>query len=180
MKSRAILISLCAVMLVAGLGYLWRNSSGLQEVPDITLVTTTGERIALAGMRGEPLLVTFWATTCSTCMEEMPHLIDLYHELSPRGLNVIGIAIFYDPPNRVLAMQESSSIPYTIALDIDANASRAFGDVGLTPTTFLIAPDGRVVYQKTGNMDMDKVRSEILAMLKPAQTSHPASVGGDS
>lgn len=167
-------------MLVAGLGYLWRNSSGLQEVPDITLVTTTGERIALAGMRGEPLLVTFWATTCSTCMEEMPHLIDLYHELSPRGLNVIGIAIFYDPPNRVLAMQESSSIPYTIALDIDANASRAFGDVGLTPTTFLIAPDGRVVYQKTGNMDMDKVRSEILAMLKPAQTSHPASVGGDS
>jgi peroxiredoxin len=180
MKSRRALISLCAVTLVAVLAYLWQKSSGLEEVPDITVVTTTGERIALASMRGKPLLVTFWATTCSTCMEEMPHLIDLYHELSPRGLNVIGIAIFYDPPNRVLAMQESRSIPYTIALDIDANASRAFGDVGLTPTTFLIAPDGRVVYQKTGSMDMNKVRSEILAMFNRVQTPHPASAGGNS
>lgn len=180
MKSRTVLISLCAVMLVAVLGYLWRKSSGLEEVPDITVVTITGERIALAGMRGEPLLVTFWASTCSTCLEEMPHLIDLYHELSPRGLKIIGIAIFYDPPNRVLAMQESRRIPYTIALDIDAHASRAFGEVGLTPTTFLIAPDGRVVYQKTGGMDMNRVRNEILAMLKPAQTSRPASAGGDS
>ena len=180
MKSRTVLISLCAVMLVAVLGYLWRKSSGLEEVPDITVVTITGERIALAAMRGQPLLVTFWASTCSTCIEEMPHLIDLYHELSPRGLKIIGIAIFYDPPNRVLAMQESRRIPYTIALDIDAHASRAFGEVGLTPTTFLIAPDGRVVYQKTGSMDMDKVRKEILAMLKPAQTSRRVSAGGNS
>jgi peroxiredoxin len=180
MKSRTVLISLCALTLVVVLGYLWRKSSGLEEVPDITVVTTTGERIALAGMRGKPLLVTFWATTCSTCLEEMPHLIDLYHELSPRGLKVIGIAIFYDPPNRVLAMQESRSIPYTIALDIEAHASRAFGEVGLTPTTFLIAPDGRIVYRVTGSMDLDKVRNEILVMLKPAQTSRPIPADGNS
>ncbi len=180
MKSRTVLISLCAVTLTTMFGYLWLKSSGLEKIPDITVVTTNGERIALAGMRGEPLLVTFWATTCSTCMEEMPHLIDLYHELSPRGLKVIGIAIFYDPPNRVLAMQKSRSIPYTIALDIDAQASRAFGDVGLTPTTFLIAPDGRVVYQKTGAMDINKVRNEILAMLKSTQDSRPISADGNS
>ena len=180
MKSRTVLISLCAITLAVVLGYLWRKSSGLDKVPDITVVTTTGERIALAEMRGAPLLVTFWASTCPTCMKEMPQLIELYNELSPRGLKVIGIAIFYDPPNRVLAMQQSRSIPYTIALDIDASASRAFGNVGLTPTTFLIAPDGRIVYQKTGSMDMDKVRDKILAMLKPAQSPTPASPGGES
>ena len=131
-------------------------------------------------MRGKPVLVTFWATTCPSCMEEMPHLIDLYHELSPRGLKVIGIAMYYDPPNRVLAVQKSHSIPYTIALDIEAHAARAFGEVELTPTTFLIAPDGRVVYQKTGSMDMDVVRNGILAMLKSVQTSSPASAGNRS
>ena len=177
MKPRIFLISLCAFTLVAVAGYLWLKAAGVEEAPDITVVTTSGERIPLAGMRGNPLLVTFWATTCSSCMEEMPHLIDLYRELSPRGLKVIGIAMYYDPPNRVLAVQKSRSIPYTIGLDIDAHAARAFGDVELTPTTFLIAPDGRVVYQKTGSMNMDRVRNDILGMLKPLQISSPASAG---
>lgn len=168
MKTRTVIISLCALLLASSLAYLWWKPSGPAVTPDITVVTTAGEKISLADMRGKPLLVTFWATTCSTCMKEMPHLIDLYHELSPRGLAIIGIAIFYDPPNRVIAMQESRGIPYTVALDIDAQASRAFGEVGLTPTTFLIGPDGRVVYHKTGSMDMGKVRSEILAMLGPS------------
>jgi peroxiredoxin len=180
MKTRTALIILCAVMLAAVSVFLWKSSSGLDEVPDITVVTTTGERIALAGMRGKPLLVTFWATTCPSCMEEIPHLVDLYHELSPRGLKIIGIAMSYDPPNRVLAMRESRSIPYTIAFDIDAHAARAFGDVELTPTTFLIAPDGRVVYQKTGNMDMHKLRNDILSMLKTSPTRPPASAGNHS
>ncbi|MGB7933268.1 MAG: TlpA disulfide reductase family protein [Gammaproteobacteria bacterium] len=177
MRPGTALISLCAITLVAMSGYLWLKSAELEEVPDITVVTTSGERIALAGMRGKPLLVTFWATTCPSCMKEMPLLIDLYHELSPLGLKVIGIAMYYDPPNRVLAMQASRSIPYTIALDIDARAARAFGDVELTPTTFLIAPDGRVVYQKTGGMDMDRLRNDILAMLRSSPTSPPVSAG---
>jgi peroxiredoxin len=178
MRPGTVLISLCAIMLVAVSGYLWLKSAEPEEVPDITVVTTSGERIALAGMRGKPLLVTFWATTCPSCMKEMPQLIDLYHELSPLGLKVIGIAMYYDPPNRVLAMQASRSIPYTIALDINAHAARAFGDVELTPTTFLIAPDGRVVYQKTGSMDMDWLRNDILAMLRSSPTSLPVSAGG--
>ena len=180
MKPRTLLISLCAITLVAVSGYLWQKSGELAEAPDITVVTTTGERIPLAGLRGKPLLVTFWATTCPSCMEEMPHLIDLYHELSPRGLKVIGIAMFYDTPNRILAVQKSHGIPYTIALDIDARAARAFGDVELTPTTFLIDPDGRVVYQKTGSMDMDRVRNGILAMLGPLPASSPVSAGNHS
>jgi len=180
MRPGTFLFGLCAIMLVAAAGYLWPWSAGLEELPDITVVTTSGERIALAGMRGKPLLVTFWATTCPSCMKEMPHLIELYHELSPLGLKIIGIAMSYDPPNRVLAVQEARSIPYTIALDIDAHAARAFGDVELTPTTFLIAPDGRVVYQESGSLDMDRLRNGILAMLRTSQTSPPVSADGHS
>ena len=180
MRPGTVLIGLCAITVIAVAGYLGLKSAGLEEVPDITVVTTRGERIALAGMRGKPLLVTFWATTCQSCMKEMPQLIDLYHELSPLGLKVIGIAMYYDPPNRVLAIQKSRSIPYTIALDIGAHAARAFGDVELTPTSFLIAPDGRVVFQKTGSMDMDRLRNGILALLRSSPTSPPVSAGGHS
>jgi peroxiredoxin len=180
MKFRIVLISLGVVMLLSGLAYqLWKSSS-LREIPDIRLVTTRGERIELAHLRGKPLLVTFWATTCTTCMEEMPHLIDLYHELSPRGLQVIGIAMFYDPPNRVLAVQDARKIPYTIALDIDAEASRAFSDVELIPATFLFAPDGRLVYHKVGAVDINKLRDEILAIPGSGPTPRAASPGSGS
>jgi peroxiredoxin len=180
MNFRTALVGLGVSTLLSALAYQLWNPAGLREVPDITLVTTRGERIALENLRGEPLLVTFWASTCTTCMEEMPHLIDLYHELSPRGLKIIGIAMFYDPPNRVLAVQDARNIPYTIALDIDAQASRAFGDVNLTPTTFLIGPDGRIVYHKVGAMDMDELRSAILPMLGAGTSSQAAATGSVS
>jgi peroxiredoxin len=180
MKFRSAMVSLSVLALLSVLAYQQWNPPGLREMPDITLVTTRGEKIAMGNLRGKPLLVTFWATTCTTCMEEMPHLIDLYHELSPRGLQVIGIAMFYDPPNRVLTLQDMRHIPYTIALDIDAQASRAFGDVESTPTTFLFAPDGRVVYRKLGAMDPDKVRDEILAMPGSAPSPGAAATGSGS
>jgi peroxiredoxin len=181
MNPRATLTGILAVTLAAMLGYLEWKSSGLDNVPDITVVSTKGEKLPLAHMRGKPLLVTFWASTCSICIEEMPNLIDLYREFSRQGLRIIAIDIFYDPPSLALAMQKSRNIPYTIALDSDARAARAFGDVGVTPTTFLIAPNGRVLYQKAGRINMQRVRDDIITMLKPAQAPHepglPAGAG---
>ena len=107
------------------------------------------------------MLVTFWATTCSSCVREIPHLIRLYDELAPQGLEIIGIAMDYDPPNRVLAMRKARNMPYPVALDIHADAARAFGNVRLTPTSFLIAPDGRIAYRKIGRMDMARLREDI-------------------
>ena len=165
MKTREALITLFAVALLGTLAWLWFAPAGLKTSPDISLMTIKGEEIQLASLRGKPLLVTFWATTCPGCIKEMPHLIELYDELAPQGLEIIGIAMDYDPPNRVLAMSKARNIPYPIALDIHADAARAFGNVRLTPTSFLIAPDGRIVYQKTGTINMVRLREDILGML---------------
>ena len=82
----------------------------------------------------------------------------------------------YDPPNQLLAMRNAKKIPYPIALDINADAARAFGNVRLSPTSFLIAPDGRIVYQKLGEMSLPKLRQDILDMLQPSQAGqHPAT-----
>ena len=165
MKTREALITLFAVTLLGALAWLWFAPASLKTSPDISLLTIKGEEIQLAGLQGKPVLVTFWATTCPGCIKEIPHLIELYDELAPQGLEIIGITMDYDPPNRVLAMSKARNIPYPIALDIHADAARAFGNVRLTPTSFLIAPDGRIVYQKTGTINMTRLREDILGML---------------
>ena len=114
---------------------------------------------------GRPVLVTFWATTCASCVKEIPHLAELYREFSPRGLEMIAIAMAYDPPNHVLAMRDARAIPYPIALDIEGTAARAFGNVRLTPTSFLIGPDGRIVQHNTGELDLADVHGQIRSLL---------------
>ena len=162
------LLTLLAIALPVTLGWLLFAPDVLRTSPDISLLDLDGNELHLADYRGRPLLVTFWATTCTGCVREIPHLIELYRELAPQGLEIIGVAMNYDPPNHVLAMRDARRIPYPIALDIHADAARAFGDVRLTPTTFLIAPDGRIVYWRSGELDLDKLRADIIGLLQQA------------
>jgi len=170
MKLRVIFIILFAATLLGTLTVLWLLPDGPKDSPDITLLTIDGEDLSLASLRGKPLLLTFWATSCPGCIKEMPHLIKLYDELSPQGLEIIGIAMSYDKPSNVLSMRKARNIPYPVVLDINGDAARAFGNVRITPTSFLIAPDGRIVSRKTGTMDIPKLRMNILAMLDQAST----------
>jgi peroxiredoxin len=169
-------MTLLVLLLIAAAGYFRFLPPRLDHVPDISLLSVDGEQLRLPAYRGRPLLVTFWSVTCPSCIREIPHLIELYRELAPQGLEIIGIATAYDPPNQVLEMRKSRGMPYPISLDIDADAARVFGDVRVTPTTFLIAPDGRVVQRKIGKLDMPALRREILAMLAQAQGPIPEPV----
>ncbi len=153
------------ILAVAFVLWLWISPSGLSQAPDIKLSITDGRVIDLQQLRGKPVLVTFWATSCIGCVREMPHLITLYNELADEGLEIIGIAMPYDPPNQVVNMIAERQIPYPIAIDIEGNAVNAFGDVLVTPTSFLIAPDGRITKHTIGEMDMTELRNKILSML---------------
>jgi len=169
--------SLSGLFIAALLGvctYLWLAPGGPRNVPDITLLTIDGEQLPLVELRGKPLLVTFWSTTCSSCISEMPHLIALYEDLASLGLEIVAIAMNYDRPSQVLAMRKARRIPYPVALDINADAARAFGNIRGTPTSFLIDPDGRVVYRKTGALNMDRLRRDIHAMLEQRDSSRLA------
>lgn len=165
MKPKDFLISTFAIVMVAALGYLWFAPSGLKQAPDVEVTTLTGSSLRLSELRGHPVLVTFWATTCPGCVQEMPHLVELHKEFSAQGLQVIGVAMPYDPPQQVVQMVKAKKLPYTIALDSMGTVTRAFGDVNLTPTSFLIDPNGRIVHQKLGELDMAKLRDMIMPML---------------
>lgn len=161
MKRKDLIAGAIALLVVAALGFVWLGPGGVQKAPDVRMTTLKGEELQLSELRGQPVLLTFWATTCPGCLAEMPHLIELHHELAAKGLQIIGVAMSYDPPNQVATLVNKRQVPYHIALDVDGQVARAFGDVRLTPTTFLISPEGRIVRQKIGELDMDEVRPRI-------------------
>ena len=166
MKTKDILIALFALALISSIAYLWLAPSGAQKAPDITLTLITGEKLSLADTRGKPVLVTFWSTSCPGCIKEMPHLVELYNEMHDKGLEIIGIAMPFDRPDFVMEMVKQKQLPYSIAFDIKGEAVRAFGNVQLTPTSFLINKQGKIVKHKIGEMDMTKLHKQIEAILK--------------
>ncbi len=166
---RASLAVLVAAAIAIGIYWLTTASGRLDRRPDITLTTIDGNNFDLATMEGKPLLVNFWATTCTVCMQEMPELIALYNDLAKEGLEIIAIAMPYDPPNRVVEVTKQFKLPYPVALDIRGEAMHAFADVKATPTTFLIAADGRVVGQSVGRTDFGLLRREILELLEDSK-----------
>ena len=165
MKTKQILISLFAMTLLGSIAYLWNAPSGAQQAPNITLQLIDGQELNLSSLKGKPVLITFWATSCPGCIKEMPHLIELYNEMHEQGLEIIGIAMPYDRPDYVMEMVKRQKVPYRIAFDLKGEAVRAFGKVSLTPTTFLIDNNGRIVKKKIGEIKMDIWKNRINLIL---------------
>lgn len=164
-KTKDILITLFAILILSSISYLWVAPSGALQAPNITLQLTDGKKLKLDSLRGKPVLITFWATSCPGCINEMPHLIELYQELHAKGLEIIGIAMPYDRPDYVMEMITQKKVPYLIAYDLKGDAIQAFGNVSLTPTTFLIDDQGKIVKKKIGEMKMDVWKQRIISIL---------------
>ena len=164
-KNKQYLTVLLIALIVSAVGFFFATNFSSQA-PNISLNTIDGEKIALQTLRGKPTLLTFWATDCPGCIKEIPHLKALHRDYTDKGVSIIAVAMYYDRPDNVIAMSKQKQLPYKIALDPMAEASKAFGDVRLTPTTFLIAPDGSIAMQKLGEFDEDDMRARLDHMLE--------------
>lgn len=165
MKIKDRLLGLLLLALISAGLWIGFNKTAA-PAPRVTFTTITGKKIALHELRGKPVLVTFWATDCPGCIAEIPHLVELYRDYHGRGLEIIAVAMYYDPPNHVVTFTKDNALPYAVALDLQADHARAFGDVRLTPTTFLITPEGSIALQKIGTFDPDDMKTRIEALLK--------------
>ena len=127
--------------------------------PAVTFTTLEGQPIALESLRGKVVLVNFWATSCPGCIKEMPGMVETYQQYKNKGFEIIAVAMSYDPPNYVLNFVQTRQLPFPVALDIDGAHARAFGNVQLTPTSFIIGKDGAVLEQKIGELDFVKLKA---------------------
>jgi len=155
---------LLAGLLITGL-WFWQTGS-ITPAPDVSFTTITGKKIELVKLQGTPVIVTFWATDCPGCIKEIPHLIELYNQFHPQGLEIIAVAMYYDPPSHVVEMTKAKRIPYDVALDLKAEHAYAFGQVQLTPTTFLISSTGTIIKQKTGEFDIKDMKLQLENLFK--------------
>ena len=136
-----------------------------QSVPRVTFTSIKGEKLATADLRGRVVLVNFWATDCAVCLKEMPQLVRTYEKYRKDGLELIAVAMAYDPPNYVLHYTEKNALPFKVALDPMGEAAKAFGDVKLTPTTILIDKRGNMVWRIIGEPDFAKLDALIESKL---------------
>ncbi|MDB5958956.1 MAG: hypothetical protein JWP59_250, partial [Massilia sp.] len=129
-----------AVLAIAGIGYA--TFARTAPAPDVTFISINGEKISTQSLRGKVVMVNFWATSCTTCVHEMPAMVDTYNKFKDQGLEFVAVAMKYDPPNYVLNYAQTRKLPFKVALDSGGDLARSFGDVALTPTTFVIGKDG--------------------------------------
>lgn len=158
-----LLMRFVIVLLIAFFGLvLWAGFSKDNTIANTSEFTTiTGDKLALKDLRGKPVLITFWATTCGSCMAEIPHLIDLYNRFHPRGFELIAVAMSYDPPNQVVQLAKDKGLPYSIALDINGDHANAFGGVYATPTTYLIDKEGKISWETVGMFKPEELAERI-------------------
>jgi thiol-disulfide isomerase/thioredoxin len=138
---------------------LFFTFSGGEKAPSVQVSLANGEQIAF-NLPKKPILVNFWATTCPSCVSKMPGLAELKAQLGDR-FEIISISMDYDPASQVDAFIQANPYPFNFVKDTEGALSKAFGDIKLTPTTFLIAPNGNIVYRKIGDSDFEFLRNRI-------------------
>lgn len=77
-------------------------------------------------------------------------MVETYEKYKGQGLEFVAVAMQYDPPNYVLNFTETRKLPFTVAIDSAGDIARQFGDVSLTPTTFVIDKDGKIIKRYVG------------------------------
>jgi peroxiredoxin len=152
-RNRAWIKALMAVVVaaVAAVGYF--SLSSKQTAPEVTFTSLTGEKVSMQSLRGKVVMVNFWATSCTTCVKEMPEMVHTYDKYKEKGLDFVAVAMSYDPPNYVLNYAETRKLPFKVALDPQGELAKSFGDVKLTPTTFVIDKNGNVIKRYLGEPD---------------------------
>ena len=133
--------------------YLGGCGSPPPPAPQAQFAVLSGEKFVTSDLRGKVVLVNFWATSCVSCLKEMPRMIEAYRKFAPRGYEVVAVAMSYDPPNAVAEFTQRRGLPFKIAVDASGDIARSFGNVRVTPTSFLIDKHGRVVAQYVGHPD---------------------------
>src|SRR3546814_6427829 len=95
---------------------IWQFSGSAKAAPNVTFTSLTGEKTTMQDLRGKVVLVKFWATSCVTCIAQMPDTIQYYNNLSPKGFETIAVAMQYDTDNNVQKIvREPVSTPHTHA-----------------------------------------------------------------
>lgn len=137
-----------------------------EAAPDLAYTLLNGQQSRIGAQKGKVLLVNFWATSCSTCVHEMPDIVATYEKFKTQGYDTLAVAMSYDPPAYVANFAQTRQLPFGVAIDNTGSLAKGFGDVRLTPTSVLIDKQGQIVKRYVGAPDfavLHQLIGELLA-----------------
>jgi peroxiredoxin len=137
--------TMMALLLVAGAA-LAKDVSG--PAPDFTLESRSGENIKLSELRGDVVMINFWASWCGPCRKEMPLLDDLQVQYKDYGFTLLGVNVDEDR-DAALKLLEHVPVDFTILFDPESRISELY-NVDAMPSTFLVDRDGKLRYLHRG------------------------------
>ncbi len=138
--------------------------------PKSTFVLINGETSNTDALKGKVFLVNFWATTCTSCVAEMPELASTYQKFASEGFDLVAVAMSYDPPAYVARFAQTRQLPFKVAIDHDGGIAKAWDEVRLTPTSFLVNAKGEIVKRYVGAPDFDALHDLIRDLLAQRDT----------
>jgi|688.fasta_scaffold472574_2 peroxiredoxin len=142
--------------------------AGRDPAPRFGYTLLDGTKAHTDGLRGKVVLVNFWATSCVTCVKEMPALVAAHERFKARGYETLAVAMSYDPPAYVANFAETRRLPFGIVIDNTGAIARAFDDTKITPTTFLLDKRGLIVKRYVGEPDFGELDGLVDKLLAEA------------
>ena len=139
--------------------------SGRDAAPQFEYTLLNGSKGSLQAQRGKVVLVNFWATSCVTCVKEMPQIVATHQKFAARGFDTLAVAMSYDPPAYVANFAQSRQLPFGVVIDNTGAIAKGFSDVQLTPTTFLIDKRGGIAKRYVGEPDFAELQALVEKLL---------------
>jgi cytochrome c-type biogenesis protein CcmF len=178
-RAKAVFIPLALTLVLAILGsVLWRTGDTVsrpvsrrpdrgQTAPGFRLSTLDGQTMTLPSLRGQVVIVAFWATWCPSCQEELTDLQAIWSTYQNQDVTIVGVA-YDDSPEKVRQTSDRLGLTYPLSLDDSGRLARSYGVTGV-PEVFVIDPMGLVAHVHIGPVSRATLRAEIDDLLSHAK-----------
>ena len=122
------------------------------QAPDFSVKDLSGAEVKLSSLKGQVVMVNFWATWCPPCKEEIPSMMKLDKSMAGKPFKMLAISIDEGGKEAVAAYFKKSGLSLPAYLDTDAKVSQLYGTTGV-PETFIVDKTGKIQKKIVGGMD---------------------------